>query len=195
LGDDALANGKAEITQAIGTGAALTNTVAERGDPLDVLVIADEPAVAGCAVSVLLLGIIKAEQSEKRRTYRNDRLLARKALSISYADANHIDDLGPAFVDHLGRWFEQFNALRGKGSGSSGVVGPPPQSKRLPNILKEAGNVRARTVCSSRPSIASSVRFSNKVTDATRHPAAQSHGTTLPAASTRSGLNARASRR
>lgn len=87
-------------------------TVAEDGDPLDVPVIGDEPDVAGCVVTVRLLGITQAEQTEKGRTYRNDRLLARKALSISCAHANHIDDLGAAFVDHLGRWFEQFDALK-----------------------------------------------------------------------------------
>lgn len=75
-------------------------------------------------MTVRLLGIIKAEKTEKGRTYRNDRLLARKALSISYAHANHIDDLGPSFVDPLGRWFEQFNALKGKSFEVIGIGGP-----------------------------------------------------------------------
>jgi inorganic pyrophosphatase len=92
-------------------------TLAKDGDPLDVLVIGDELAAAGCVITVRLLGIIKAEQTEKGHTYRNDRLLARKALSISCAHANHIDDLGPAVVDHLGRWFEQFSALKARASG------------------------------------------------------------------------------
>jgi inorganic pyrophosphatase len=111
-------------------------TIAEDYDPLDILVIGDEPAVAGCVVTVRLLGIIKAEQTEKGRTYRNDRLLARKALSISYAHANHIDDLGPAFVDHLGRWFEQFNALKGKGSRVIGIGGP---DAAIGSIIKHIG--------------------------------------------------------
>jgi inorganic pyrophosphatase len=112
-------------------------TLAEDGDPLDVLVIGDELAAAGCVITVRLLGTIKAEQTEKGHTYRNDQLLARKALSISYAHANQIDDLGPAFVDHLGRWFEQFNALKCKGFRVIGIGGPDAAVERSSNILEQ----------------------------------------------------------
>jgi inorganic pyrophosphatase len=38
-------------------------TLADDGDPLDILVIGDEPAVVGCIVDVRILGVIKAEQT------------------------------------------------------------------------------------------------------------------------------------
>jgi inorganic pyrophosphatase len=90
-------------------------TLADDGDPLDILVIGDEPAAVGCIVDVRILGVLKAEQTERGRTFRNDRLIGRVALSVSYEHANHIDDLGAPFVDHLGRWFANYNALKGKG--------------------------------------------------------------------------------
>jgi inorganic pyrophosphatase len=99
-------------------------TLAEDGDPLDILVIRDEPSVVGCVVDVRILGIIKAEQTESGRTYRNDRLVGLAALSISCEHAHHIDDLGPPFVEHLGRWFANYNALKDKGFDVIGADGP-----------------------------------------------------------------------
>src|SRR5215210_3886384 len=41
------------------------STVGGDGDPLDVLVLMDEPAFAGCLVAVQLIGVIEAEQTER----------------------------------------------------------------------------------------------------------------------------------
>jgi len=97
------------------------STLAPDGDPLDILVIGDEPAAVGCVVDVRILGVIKAEQTERGRTYRNDRLIGRVALSVSYEHARHIADLGERFVDHLGQWFTNYNALKGKGFAVLGI--------------------------------------------------------------------------
>ncbi|MVW54622.1 inorganic diphosphatase [Sphingomonas sp. MAH-6] len=91
------------------------STLADDGDPLDIFVIGDEPAAVGCVIDVHVLGVIKAEQTERGRTFRNDRLIGRGALSVSYDHARHVSDLGKPFVDHLGRWFSNYNALKGKG--------------------------------------------------------------------------------
>jgi inorganic pyrophosphatase len=45
--------------------------VAEDGDPLDVLVLMDEPVFVGCLVETRLLGAIEAEQTEAGKTHRN----------------------------------------------------------------------------------------------------------------------------
>ncbi|UAK25233.1 inorganic diphosphatase [Sphingomonas nostoxanthinifaciens] len=92
----------------------IPGTLAEDGDPLDILVIGDEPSAPGCVVMVKLLGVIEAEQTERGVTVRNDRLVARTSLSINYRDAASIDDLGQPFVEHLGRFFVNFNELKGK---------------------------------------------------------------------------------
>lgn len=101
------------------------STLAGDGDPMDVLVVGDEPSAPGCIVHVKLLGVIEAEQTEKGVTVRNDRLIARTALSINYRHAKGIEDLGANFVDHLGRFFVNYNELKGKtfsviGTGDAG---------------------------------------------------------------------------
>src|SRR5437016_5609685 len=51
------------------------STLADDGDPLDILILNEEPLFSGCALKVKLLGAIKAEQTEDGKTVRNDRLL------------------------------------------------------------------------------------------------------------------------
>src|SRR5215470_4141432 len=51
------------------------STTGGDGDPLDVLVLTQEPTFVGCLVHAKLLGVIEAEQIEKGKTERNDRLI------------------------------------------------------------------------------------------------------------------------
>jgi inorganic pyrophosphatase len=51
-------------------------TCAEDGDAFDVLVIGEAPSFPGCLLTGKLIGIISGEQTEKKKTIRNDRLLA-----------------------------------------------------------------------------------------------------------------------
>src|SRR4051812_48346051 len=53
----------------------IPNTIGEDGDPLDVLVIMDEPSYPGCLVECRVLGILKAKQTKKKEK-RNDRVIA-----------------------------------------------------------------------------------------------------------------------
>src|SRR5919107_916909 len=59
----------------------IPNTRGGDGDPLDVLVLMDEPAFVGCLIPSRLIGVIEADQTEGGRTLRNDRLIAVAAHS------------------------------------------------------------------------------------------------------------------
>src|SRR5262252_960490 len=48
---------------------------AQDGDPLDVLLLGEEALLPGCLVTVRLVGVLQAEQTEYGKTFRNDRLL------------------------------------------------------------------------------------------------------------------------
>jgi inorganic pyrophosphatase len=45
------------------------------GDPLDVLVLSEEPSFSGCRIECRLIGVIEAEQSGPDGKERNDRLI------------------------------------------------------------------------------------------------------------------------
>src|SRR5947199_6248103 len=65
-------------------------TKAEDGDPLDVLVLTDEPLFPGCLVACTLVGVIELMQEESGKKERNDRLIAVAKASLLYADINHL---------------------------------------------------------------------------------------------------------
>src|SRR6202012_5696238 len=62
------------------------STIGGDGDPIDVLVLMDEPAFPGCVLLVRLLGVMKAEQTEHGKTNRNDRLIAVAETSQLFAN-------------------------------------------------------------------------------------------------------------
>ena len=45
----------------------IPETEAEDGDPLDVLVLSDEPMLPGCELERRIIGVLKANQRGKRR--------------------------------------------------------------------------------------------------------------------------------
>ena len=63
----------------------LPRTLAPDGDPIDVLLLMDEPAFPGIAVRARLIGIIEGEQTDGKKKIRNDRLLAVAEMNHEYA--------------------------------------------------------------------------------------------------------------
>jgi inorganic pyrophosphatase len=89
-------------------------TRAEDGDALDVLVLTDEPLIAGCLVPARLIGVIEAEQTESGETFRNDRMLAVAASSRLYAMVRELDDLPPTLVAEVEQFFINYNVMRNR---------------------------------------------------------------------------------
>ena len=56
----------------------LPRTIAGDGDPIDVLVLMDEPAFPGCLLRARLIGVIEGEQLDKAGKIRNDRLIGHR---------------------------------------------------------------------------------------------------------------------
>jgi inorganic pyrophosphatase len=93
----------------------IPNTLGGDGDPLDVLVLMDEPAFVGCLVPVRLVGVIEAEQTERDgKTERNDRLIAVAANSRVHTEIKSINDLNETLVDEIEHFFVSYNEAKGK---------------------------------------------------------------------------------
>ncbi len=81
------------------------STLAPDGDPLDILVLMDEPAFPGCLIEVRLLGVIKAKQKPMHEKWRrNDRLIGVFYKSKSDAAYRNLSDLGENLLDEM-EWF------------------------------------------------------------------------------------------
>lgn len=92
----------------------IPRTKAEDGDPLDVLVLMDEPAFPGVVVHVRIIGVIEGEQLDGKRRIRNDRLLAVTTATHQYAGIQRIADLPKAWVHELEIFFVNYHQLEGK---------------------------------------------------------------------------------
>ncbi len=102
----------------------IPGTRAPDGDPLDVLLLMDEPAFVGCVVEARLLGVIEAKQTEKGKTERNDRLIAVAADSHTHGQLKSIADLDRTLLDEIEHFFESYNHARGKKFKPIGRKGP-----------------------------------------------------------------------
>src|SRR5215470_6198074 len=110
------------------------STRAEDGDPVDVLVLMDEPAFSGCVLTCRLIGVIEGEQSDGKKAnkkIRNDRLVAVEQGNHSYAAIKHIDDLGKHFVRELEEFFVDYHQLSGTQYAVLDVRGPREARRRL----------------------------------------------------------------
>jgi inorganic pyrophosphatase len=91
------------------------STLGEDGDPLDVLVLMDAPAFAGCLVPSRLIGAVEARQTERDgTTMRNDRLIAVADNSHAQRDVRSFDDLSDALLDEIEYFFVSYNTFKGK---------------------------------------------------------------------------------
>src|ERR1700761_6276236 len=70
----------------------LPKTLAPDGDPIDVLLLMDEPAYPGCAVRARLIGVIEGEQLDGKKKVRNDRLVAVSEANHMYANVRKLKD-------------------------------------------------------------------------------------------------------
>ncbi len=82
----------------------IPSTKADDGDPIDVLVLMDQPGFTGCLVPCRLIGVIEGKQTDDGKTERNDRLLAVAESSRTHSEIKSIKDLN----DSLLREIEQF---------------------------------------------------------------------------------------
>jgi inorganic pyrophosphatase len=107
------------------------STLADDGDPVDVLVLMDEPAFPGCLLKCRIIGIIEGEQGDKKSTERNDRIVAIENDNHSFADVRHVDDLGKEFVRELEDFFVNYHELSGEKYRILGAKGPAAARKQL----------------------------------------------------------------
>src|SRR5215467_25270 len=103
----------------------LPSTKGDDGDPLDVLVLTDEPTFVGCLVHAKLLGVIEAEQTENGETERNDRLIAipLEAKSGKPPDGA-VDHIEESMFRKITKFFVAYNELQGKRFRALRYAGP-----------------------------------------------------------------------
>jgi len=110
-------------------------TLGDDGDPLDVLVLMDEPAAPGVVVPCRLVGVIEATQrplhaGNGTRGLRNDRLVAVAHKSHRHGGVRGLRDVGDSMLDEIERFFVFYNAQKGVRFTVRGRAGLP-EARRL----------------------------------------------------------------
>lgn len=113
------------------------NTLADDGDPLDVLVLADEPLQMGALVDVRLIGILHAQQGEGPRLEENDRLIGVLTQSHDHGNLRSLKDLAPRLLTELEEFFIAYNRARGRWFKIRNTGGPKAAKKALDAAEKE----------------------------------------------------------
>lgn len=109
------------------------STLADDGDPIDVLVLMDEPAFSGCVLKCRVIGVIEGEQSDGKSKERNDRIIAVEQSAHSWSDIKTMDDLGKKFTQELEEFFVNYHKLSKEHYRVLGVSGPDHARKMVKN--------------------------------------------------------------
>jgi inorganic pyrophosphatase len=102
------------------------STLADDGDPIDVLVLMDDAIFPGCVIKCRLIGAILGQQRDaaKGKTVRNDRLVAVEESNHGYAFLRKISELGGTFLEELEEFFVNYHRLSKEKFRILNVVGP-----------------------------------------------------------------------
>lgn len=114
----------------------IPGTKAEDGDPVDVLVVMDEPAFPGCLVRCRIIGALKAKKSKENKMVQNDRLIAVSVQSRFYSGLKQISDLDKNVLEEIEHFFASYSEIEGITFESNGWAGAGEAKKKIKNIKR-----------------------------------------------------------
>lgn len=86
----------------------IDNTLANDGDPLDILVIGTEPTFPGCVVPARVVGYLKVIDNGKE----DYKLISVSAVDPRYEEIHELKDLSPFMLDEIKNFFENYKVLQ-----------------------------------------------------------------------------------
>jgi len=92
----------------------IPDTKGEDGDPLDVLVLSEFSFSQGCMVNCNVIGSLKAEQTEEKKTIRNDRIFVTPEIKGLYPDYKSLEDVQKEKMKEIENFFIYYNLMEGK---------------------------------------------------------------------------------
>ena len=93
----------------------IPSTAGDDGDPLDVLVLMDEPVPTGTVVPSRLIGVTEAVQTEKDgEEEENHRIIAVSEACELFAEVRKLADLPDAIAAQIEHFFISYNEQTGK---------------------------------------------------------------------------------
>jgi inorganic pyrophosphatase len=89
------------------------DTCSEDGDPLDVLILNDEPTFSGCQIDCRLIGVLPAlQRNVGQQEKRNDRVIAVAEASVLFASVHELSDVEPMVLKQIEDFFVNYQKVR-----------------------------------------------------------------------------------
>jgi inorganic pyrophosphatase len=117
----------------------IPSTQGEDGDPLDVLLLMDEPTFPGCVAPARLIGVLEAEQTEEGKTVRNDRLVAVVETPYNPAEFHSLEEVSRQRLDEVEHFFVSYNQMEGRQFKPLGRQGPDRAQELLEAATRGGG--------------------------------------------------------
>lgn len=102
----------------------IPSTLAEDGDPLDVIVLMDEPAHVGCLLPIRLVGVVQVVETKDGEKTENDRLIGVATRSYQFEGIKSVGDLRPSLVQQVTEFIGLYNKNSQKDDEVTGTSGP-----------------------------------------------------------------------
>jgi inorganic pyrophosphatase len=116
------------------------STAGDDGDPLDVLLLMEEPAFPGCVVHARLLGVIEADQTQDGKKLRNDRIIAVATECNTYGKIESLNNLGASMLGQIEHFLVSYNEMRGKRFHPLGRFGTRRAERLIRKGMERFGN-------------------------------------------------------
>jgi inorganic pyrophosphatase len=115
----------------------IPGTLAADGDPLDMLILNEEPVVSNTLLFVRPIAVIKATQTEEAgaKPVRNDRVVGQAIGKESPLEVRELK-LEKSMVKEISVFFETYNRLYGKKFKVLGTGGPGKARKLVARAIK-----------------------------------------------------------
>jgi Inorganic pyrophosphatase len=88
----------------------IPKTLYDDGDPMDVMVLMDQPTFPGCVIETRPIGIMKMIDGDDK----DDKILGVPVNDPRYKDINDIDDIPSHLLDEIAHFFKEYKTLEGK---------------------------------------------------------------------------------
>ena len=88
----------------------IPSTLSTDGDPLDVLVLVDEPSFPGCLIEVRPVGLLEMED----QGVKDEKVLAVPNYNARYFEVHSIDHVYPHMLREIAHFFSIYKDLEGK---------------------------------------------------------------------------------
>ncbi len=105
----------------------IPGTLADDGDPMDVLVLTQQPTFPGCLIEVRPVGILNMMDNEER----DQKVLAVPTRNPRYDQIHTMDQIFPHVRREIEHFFTIYKELEGKVTEMQGWGGPPEARKAI----------------------------------------------------------------